>query len=467
MSAIGSFVSGVGSVVAPGLSGLISGIVGITGTAVKVASFASDPAGYITSLMQQAVQAMAEKVIPPMIDALHPDYTATWWLDSYRVSFAMAIFLAAILLIVGFVKRQRGKNSGREMAESVFVALPAFFISASFGPLLGILLTKVFTALEDSLALWAVDSTTKTYFSALGERAANQDAGALFGSALISQLTLMGLLLGLIVVVFVLLIQLATMYLTGALMALGIVWIVNPGTRHLAKVGPTIWLALCFSHSLLIFLVGVVFRAVSGLQVKATSDGSLSTPFITFVNLALPAMLILLVSFAPMALLRLGSFASAPLGGGGQARNGGLNPPTSTPQVKPSSGSKSGPSSPNDAANNSTSGSGKGGSWTPATQPATAGNVSMTMNGTGSSTGTAAASAAGKRASQQAATKGATAAAGKTAVTAGTAATGVGAPVAVGAMVANSAMKAAAFAARTGHQAAEHAGDAGSNQELA
>ncbi|EYT63995.1 hypothetical protein H489_0109775 [Curtobacterium flaccumfaciens UCD-AKU] len=461
-----------GANVASGLTGIVSGIVGSTAKAatdvVKAVDFAKDPAGYITSLLQQGVYVVATKLIPPMIDALHPDYSAKWWIDSYRVSFAMAFLLAAVLLIVATIQTQKGKNSGKELAESLFVALPGFVVAASFGPLVGQLIGKVFVQLEESLALWSVGTSTKDYFTHLGDAAASKNAQALWGTALISQITLEGLLLGMIVVVFLLLIQLATMYLTGALMALFLAWAVNPKTRHLAKIGPTVWIALNFAQALLIFLVGVVFRAVGGLQMKAV-DGD-AGDFATFVNLALPAVLICMIVFAPMALMKIGSPATAPLGGGGQSRDGGLNSPNpgSVPQVPTGGGGggRSGPQNPNEAAG-TTSGSGSGSGWTPSTQPVQAGGggsttIDASSTGGGGSAANQAAQAGSRKTAQAAAQKGATSAAGKTA-TAGTAATGVGAPIAVGALLANAALKAAASAVRAGHQAAEQAGDAGSH----
>lgn len=460
-----------GSAVANGLSGIVSGIVGSTAKTatdvVKAVDFVKDPAGYITSLLQQAVYTTSTKLIPPMIDALHPDYTAQWWIDSYRVSFGMAFLLAAVLLVVSFVQTQKGKNSGKELAESLFVALPGFVVAGAFGPLVGQLVGKVFVQLEDSIAAWAVGSSTKDYFKHLGDAAASKNAQELWGTALISQITLEALLIGMIVVVFVLLIQLATMYLTGALMALFLAWLVNPKTRHLAKIGPTVWLALCFSHALLILLVGIVFRAVGGLQMKAVEGDA--GDFATFVNLALPAVLICMIIFAPMALLKIASPASAPLGGGGQARDGGLNSPNSAPQIPTGNGRRggsSGPQNPNQAAGN---GNQSGSGWTPSTQPVQSGGgggglttINASNTGTTGSAANQAAQAGGRKSAQAAAQQGATSAASKTA-TAGTAASGVGAPVAVAAVLANAALKAAATAVRAGHQAAEQAGDAGTH----
>lgn len=459
-----------GANVASGLNGIVSGIVGSTAKAatdvVKAVDFAKDPAGYITSLLQQGVYVVATKLIPPMIDALHPDYSAKWWIDSYRVSFAMAFLLAAVLLIVATIQTQKGKNSGKELAESLFVALPGFVVSASFGPLVGQLIGKVFIQLEDSIAQWSVGTSTRDYFTHLGDAAASKNAQALWGTALISQITLEGLLLGMIVVVFLLLIQLATMYLTGALMALFLAWAVNPRTRHLAKIGPTVWIALNFAQALLILLVGIVFRAVGGLQMKAVEgdDGD----FATFVNLALPAVLICMIVFAPMALMKIASPGTAPLGGGGQSRDGGLNSPNpgSVPQVPTGGGGggRSGPQNPNEAAG-TTSGSGSGSGWTPSTQPVQAGGgsggsttINASSSGGGGSAANQAAQAGSRKTAQVAAQKGTTSAAGKAA----TAASGV-APIAVGAFLANAALKAAASAVRAGHQAAEQAGDAGSH----
>lgn len=490
----GAIVCGGGDALAKGLS-WVSGVFAKGKGAVegvkKGIEFAQDPMGFITQQMQDAVHAVSGVLIPWLLSALHPNYDAQWWLKSYAMSFSVSMFVLAVQLLFIMGRRKRGSLGPKEMLESIFIAAPAFLIGAAFGPVVGIALTKLFTAAGDAMAAWAVNSTTQEFFTKIAELASADDAGSLLSSSIVSMFVLGTLFLSLLGVAFIFIIQLATQYLVGSVLPLGFVWIVNPDTRKLGKAVPVIWVVIGLTQVALILLVGLAFRAINGISITADPGtlGKLVNPIQTFVNLAVPAVISFIVVFAPLSMLK---WIPRPGGGGGTSRTSGFNPPQMAPQV-PNVPSHA-PQTAHQTAASQPAGQGGGGyQWNMPTAPAqvsggyggqasqvgAAGNAAAS-GGSGSVNVTAsAASTAGKHAAGAAgaagkagaagtgagAGAGAGAAGGAGAAAAGTASTGVGAPLAVGILLANSALKVAQQASQAASTAAEQAVDHGTHQE--
>jgi type IV secretion system protein TrbL len=470
------------------LSGGLSWIAGIfakgkdvADTAKKTVEFATDPFGFISHELQNAVQAVAGVLIPWMLSALHPDYTAQWWLQSYAVAFSMSTFVLAVQLLIIFSRRRRGSLGGKEALQSVFIAAPAFMIGAAIGPVVGIAVSKVFTAAMDGVAQWSIGSPTEEFFTKISDLAGSKDAVALLNAEFVSWLVLGTLFLSLIGVVFILIIQLATQYLVGAVLPLGFVWIVNPDTRKLGKTVPVVWLVIGLTQVLMILLVGFAFRAINGIGITANPGtlGNLVNPIQQFVNLAVPAVISFIVVFAPLSMLK---FIPRPGGGGGTARSSGFTPPQAAPQL-PNSPSRA-PQSAHQSAGQSgggggfqwnvptanaepAGGHGYGGSKVGTPGPLAAGKAAAGKAG-GTGGGVNVTANAGATAGKHAANVGrAGAVAGKAggAATAGAAATGVGAPLAVGMLLANSALKVAQQASQAASTAADQAVEHGTHQE--
>lgn len=480
----GAIVCGGGNPLASGLSWIAGAFAkgqGAVDAAKTAVEFGSDPLGFITRQMQDAVQAVAGVLIPWLLSALHPDYSAQWWLQSYVVSFSIAMFVLAVQLLAITLRRKKGSLGAKEMIESIFIAAPAFLVGAAFGPVIGIALTKVFTAAGDSIAAWAVNSTTQDFFTKIADLAAAGDAAALLNSAIVSIVVLGILFLSLLGVSFIFILQLATQYLVGAVLPLGFVWIVNPDTRKIGKAVPMIWLVIGLTQVALILLVGLAFRAINGISITADPGtlGKLVNPIQTFVNLAVPAVISFIVVFAPLSMLK---FIPRPGGGAGTAHSSGFTPPQVAPQV-PNTPSRAPQTAHQTAATQPGSQGGGGYQWNLPTAPAepaggfgyggsqigAAGKAAAGgaggggINVTANAAGTAGKHATGARAGA-AGTAGAGAIGGGSAA-AGTASTGVGAPLAVGMLLANSALRVAHQASQAAATAAEQAVEHGTHQE--
>lgn len=442
--------------------GAVENVVNAGRTAVAIGS---DPLGWFVQQMQDGVHGLAALVIPYVLGALEPDYSAEWWRTSYSVSFGVAVLVLGFLMIVTAARRVRGEIGPKAVLESYFFAVPAFIIGATFGPLIGIVISRIFVGAASSLAVFFFDTTAGDFWKAFADRVTNPDAEKLAGSALLAALVYLVLIAALLGVVFILVIQLATQYMVGALIPLGLVWMTHPDTRRIAKVGPLIWISILASHVLLVLVLGFAFMAMNAMFLEAGDTNGQDHPMKLFVNIAVPTVLMALVVFAPMRLLGMARFAS-PSNGGGQASSGGFSTPAQAPQpgqtalnaqqvadrnsrtmtASPSpSSSESSVSSSVSKTSNTTGAAGE--------QAAKAGSAAKSGAGlgAGASTGAGAGATAGT---------GALGTAGR-----GAMATGVGAPVGVSAVMIDAALAVAHKASRAAEQAAEQAADAGDERD--
>ena len=423
---------------------------GLVKGTVQAIAFSQDPLGWLIQRMQEGIHGIGAVMIPYALGVLEPDYSFDWWLASYAISFGVAILILAFILIFVTIRRVRGDIGPNALVESFFIAVPLFIGGASIGPVLGMVITKFFTGLSSALAKYLLDTTTGDFYTSLADRASSGDAAKLVGSAMISMLVMSVLFLALIGVFFILVVQVATQYLVGALIPLGLVWMTHPDTRRSAKLGPIIWLSILASHALLILILGFAFKAIDGLLIKATDDAT-SDPMRTFVNLAVPTVLMAMVVFAPMGLMRLAKFVK-PGGGGGQQRSGGLSTPNQAPQP-----GRQVLNAQQAADNQSRSAERRASSESSPDVPAT---MSSQAANVGRRAGTEAASTAGKGA-----TVAGEGAAGMAKAGAAATATGVGAPLGMSMMILDAAVKVAHQASRAAEQAAHQAADAGDHRE--
>ncbi|WP_414173015.1 hypothetical protein [Clavibacter tessellarius] len=311
-------VCNAGDALGKAVDATIKADTGLVKGTVQAVAFSQDPLGWLVQRMQEGIHGIGAVMIPYALGVLEPDYSLDWWRVSYAISFGVAILILAFILIFVTIRRVRGDIGPKSLVESFFIAVPAFIGGAFAGPLLGMVITKFFTGLSSALAKYLLDTTTGDFYTSLADRASSGDAAKLVGSAMISMLVLSVLFLALIGVFFILVVQVATQYLVGALIPLGLVWMTHPDTRRSAKLGPVIWISILASHVLLILILGFAFKAIDGLLLKATDDAT-SDPMRTFVNLAVPTVLMAMVVFAPMGLMRLGKFVKP--GGEGASRD--------------------------------------------------------------------------------------------------------------------------------------------------
>jgi type IV secretion system protein TrbL len=195
----------------PGDDGGIGSIIGGLGDGVNAppggVSYLSDPWGNTFEMLRDAAAGLSRDVLPALTDATLPDLSADWFIGAYRVSFATAIFVAVALLFPQFVRTARGRQSGRELVDSLGLYFGAFLLGATFGPAAGLMLVAFFTSLSDVFVSWGVQDSVDTVVDRFQAMITEADPAAMAGGMPIAVLVMLGMLIGLFLVLLMLVMQ--------------------------------------------------------------------------------------------------------------------------------------------------------------------------------------------------------------------------------------------------------------------
>ncbi len=323
----------------------------VAGTVAAAIDFAKDPLGYIAQKMQQAAAGLASTVLPQLERLTHPDLSAGWFLDAYRVSFALAIFIFVAFLGWNFVQLARRRVSGDDVVETLGFYTPLFFGAVILGPALGSLLLELTGALTDTLIGWGIGGSVAGTTTALQASIAAGDPAKITGGAIVAIVFFFALIVALVMCFVVLLVMLVTLYLTGAIIPLSLVWLVHPRQRAKGLKVVMVWVGVCFSHVLLFLLLGVAFRMVAGLSTNFDQPG-----LKILANLAVAVIALLAATLSPLGLLAFAPVGPSSAAGGGpglsipRPRTGGGYPDSAedsqTAQLARGTGSTAGEDDP-------------------------------------------------------------------------------------------------------------------------
>ncbi|WP_344553419.1 hypothetical protein [Pseudokineococcus marinus] len=305
-------------------------------TVSQVIDAASDPLGYLADSLQAAAAGLAGVVLPALESLTHPDLSAEWFVSAYAVSWALSIFVFVVFLGWNFLGLSRRRVSGDDVIETVTFYTPLFLGGALLGPLLGNMVLGLTGALTDSIIRWGIAGSVEETTGALNDAIAAGNSAQMVGGAAVAIILFMCLILALLLVFVVLLVMLVTLYLTGVLIPLSLVWLVHPRQRSKGLKILMVWLGICFSHVLLFLLLGVAFRMVGNLATEWDEPG-----MVILTNLAVAVIALLLATLSPVALLKF-----APIGPGGVSTAG---PSLSVPGGSSASAGPSYPESSSDS----------------------------------------------------------------------------------------------------------------------
>lgn len=307
----------------------------VSGAATAI-SFASDPLGYIAQQMQAGAAGLADTVLPALEKLTHPDLTTAWFLSAYQVSFALAMFVFVGFLGWNFVLLARHAISMDDVVETLTIYTPLFLGGVIFGPAAGALLLALTGAVTDSLISWGVTSSVTGTTTALQAAIAAGDPAKIAGGSFVAILFFFALIIALLLSFIVLLVMLVTLYLTGAIIPLSLVWLVHPRQRDKGMKVVMVWIGICSSHILLFLLLGVAFRMVGGLATNFDKPG-----LTILANLAVAIIALLMATLSPLTLTQFAPVGPSSASGGG-------------PSLSVPSRSKSGGSYPESAGDSQT-----------------------------------------------------------------------------------------------------------------
>lgn len=350
------------------IGGAVNGTKDAIDTAQSIGDFWSDPAGNTYKALRDAAKGLSDSVLPALTHATLPDLTADWFINAYRISFGLAIFVFVIVLIPQFIDTARGRQSGQELVETLTLYGPAFIIGAMFGPAVGAFLVKFFGALSDALIKTMLSTTSSNIVDQFSKMIGDDDGSGIVGGAVIGAILMFFMILALLLALLVLVVQLITLYFSGVLFPLGWVWIVDRKKRSFGSKIPMVWLGILAAHPLLFFLLGVTFSFVgSNIDVFSGQVDLQKT-----VSLVVSMLALFIAGLSPLLLFKFAPIL--PMGGAAAA--GGPSIGANSPQEADKRYS-----APQGDGSGSGQGSGTPSSTTTTEEPSTAGG------GTGGGTG--------------------------------------------------------------------------------
>jgi len=279
-------------------------------TAAGVASYWSDPWGNTFKMLRDTAQGMSRDIMPALTSATLPDLTADWFINAYKISFATAIFVAVLLLIPQAVRTARGAQAGRDLVESVGLYFGTFLVGAMFGPMFGMILINFFHALTDVFVAAGLTGTTDTITTQLGTMIKQADPVGMTGGVVMGVILMVCMIIGLFLVLLMLLVQLVTLYFTGVLLPLGLVWIIDKNKRSFGLKIAALWIGILAAHPLLFLLLGLAFSMTAN-QLNAFGNNfsiqSMVSLLVAIIGLLMAALSpLLLMKFAPIIPMAFG-----------------------------------------------------------------------------------------------------------------------------------------------------------------
>jgi hypothetical protein len=194
-----------------------------------------------------------------------------------------------------------------------------FFGGALFGPLIGVMLVKALGGLSESLISWGIVSSSERMLSTM-DSMLKTDAAAFPGGVIVGIGLMVCMIVGLFVVVIMLAVMLVTLYFSGVMAPLGMVWFTSAKHGSFGRKIPLLWFGILACHPLLFFMLGIAYNmiAASASWMK-WSDG-----LGTLMNIIASFIALMIAGLAPMMLMKFAPVI--PAGAGGQ--NGpSLTPP--------------------------------------------------------------------------------------------------------------------------------------------
>jgi type IV secretion system protein TrbL len=294
-----------------GIGSIIGGIGDAINGATGAIAYWSDPWGNTFKALRDAASGLGRDVLPALTAATLPDLNAAWFVRAYAVSFAAAILIAIILLIPQVVRTARGVQAGRDLVDSVGLYFGVFLVGAMFGPAFGMVLVNFFHAISNDVVAWGIQGSINGVIAEFQKMIATADPVGITGGLPIAVLLMLCMLIGLLLVFLMLIVQLVTLYFTGVLLPLGLVWIIDPTKRSFGTKIVSVWIGILAAHPLLFFLLGFAFTIMANSVATFGNNASLQS----LVTLSVAIIALFVAALSPLLLLKFAPVIPSSFGG--------------------------------------------------------------------------------------------------------------------------------------------------------
>jgi hypothetical protein len=263
-----------------------------------------------STTIADGLKSLMRKVMTEMVHISSPNLASKGFLSTYAAGAGIGMFVLVIMVARVFYRAAAGDMTGEELADSMWRWVPTAMLLVAFGPALGYLLTQLVNAASVGIIeYFAADVAALA--GKLEKMVVVGDASLIPGGPLVSIVIMVVALIGVIGLLGGLLVQLLALYLTGAVMAIAFVLLIDPQTRPKAMKVPATWIGLSLAKPMLLFMVGAVARfADSAFSTQAIKDDGMRA----LVTALVAALALFVMGVAPWTLLKFAP--SLPVGSG-------------------------------------------------------------------------------------------------------------------------------------------------------
>ena len=273
-------------------------------SAAQAVEFGKDPFGYIAQKEAEAAKQLMEGLIPALAKVTQPDLTADWFINAYKVSFGCAIFGWVLIMLWDFATYRRRGESGDEVVDSALRWSPVFLIGSMFGPAVGAFLVRFIGALNTSLVRWGISSSSDEIVKGFNEMISDEPAKMLGGS-FVAMIIYFCLILALLLVLIVLIVMLVTLYISGVVLPLSLMWTTKVGQREKGRKILMVWAGVLTSQPLIFLLLGFAFSGIAEqtFDVMKASDVTKGAPLQSLVQAVVVIIMLAIATLGPTGLL--------------------------------------------------------------------------------------------------------------------------------------------------------------------
>ncbi len=277
---------------------------------IDTVGFWQDPIGNMYETMRESAAGFLVDVLSGLSVVTMPDLSVEWFQGPYRAAFAIALLVACVLTVMELVRTGRGAQGGEALVRSLAIYWPAFILGSMFGPMIGWLLVNFFRSLSASITDWGITGASDSAIQAFEEAVRSAEPDAIVGGAFVGIILMLGVIIATLMVAIVLIMQLVTLYMTGVILPLSLVWLLSTNQRGTGTKVVRVWLVLLAAHPLVFFLLSVAFMMIGG---QAADNGSPEVQRFVYLVASIAALFI-----AAIAPFQLPKFAPVMPGGNGQ-----------------------------------------------------------------------------------------------------------------------------------------------------
>ncbi|MDH6119791.1 hypothetical protein [Kitasatospora sp. GAS204B] len=250
------------------------------------------------------------------------------FIAQYDFGLGISLFVLVIILMRVFYRHARYPERSHQTFDSLFHYLPITILMWGSGPAIGVVLEKGANALTNDVIRFETTNYGYLYTDITGMIAGAEGVSS-YGDPLTGVpslvIALIIVLIILLVVCIAVILQLAVLsialWMTGTVMAIAFVMMIDPELRARAIKLPYIWIGAAFGKPLLFFLLGSMAAFIhanstsaspgTGTGTSASAVAKLAQPsaatsgeFTSLVKLLMVTIALLIIALAPMSLMK-------------------------------------------------------------------------------------------------------------------------------------------------------------------